>query len=149
MLAHFRHLAPYATIVAASLTGLAIADVHEFGNAYFGIDLPQIFPTTASVAGFQSTPWVHVLHALFAYGLLVLVLGHVASDVLHRTMQKIDLLPRMLPIGFDRTGGVLKCLTVGIVLIAVLVSLLAVRPIGDAGPAEVPRDYIGITPFSE
>lgn len=146
-LASIGHLAIYATVVAASLTGLAIADVHEYGNAYFGIALPQVFPTTETIAGFQSTPWAYVLHAIFAYGLLALVLGHVGSVVLHKTMQRVDLLPRILSAGPDRSGPVLRGLSLSVIGVAVLVSFLAIRAIVTTGPLEEPRDYIGTTPF--
>lgn len=146
-LATMGHLALYGTVVAASLTGLAIADVHEYGNAYFGIALPQMFPVTDTIAGFSSTPWAYVIHAVFAYGLLVLVIGHVASVVLHRTMQKVDLLPRILPAGSQQSGAVLRGLTMSVTGMALLVSFLAVRAIVTIGPLEEPRDYITTTPF--
>ena len=147
-LAHLGHIAIYATVVAASLTGLAIADVHEYGNAYFGIALPQVFPTTQTIAGFESTPWAYVIHAVFAYGLMVLVLGHVLSVVLHRRLQNVDLLPRMVTARPERSGAILRGLFAGVIVVALIVSVFAVRAVLTVGPLEEPRNYIETTPFA-
>lgn len=147
-LAHLGHAALYATVVAASLSGLAIADLHAYGNAYFGLPLPQVFPQTETVAGWAATPWAYVLHAVFAYGLLALALGHAASVVLHRTVQRVDLLPRMLGLDPAESDRTLRRLIAAAVAIALLVIFWAVRAIVTLGPLEEPRDYLGTTPFA-
>jgi cytochrome b561 len=145
--AHLGHAAIYAVIVAACVTGYAIADVHEYGNAYFGIDLPQIFPTTEQVLGFSSTPWAYVLHAALSYGLLALVLGHVTFVVIHRRRHGVQLLPRMLATPAERADGALRRLAWTAGSFAAAVLFFAILAIVTLGPTEEPRDYITTTPF--
>lgn len=142
------HVAIYATVTAAVLSGLAIADVHEYGNAYFGLPLPQIFPTTETIAGFSSTPWAYVLHAVFAYGLLALVLGHVGSVAVHRVAHGVDLLPRILRVSAATSAVLLPRLSIAAILVAAFISVLAARAIVTTGPLEEPRDYVSTTPFA-
>lgn len=141
------HIALYAAVVLACMTGLAIADLHEYGNAYFGIELPQIFATREHVAGWAVTPWSYVAHAILAYGLLALVVGHVAAVWLHARSHKVNLLPRVL----SRAGRNPRPALTRVVLVAlgisVLVTLLAVRGFVTLGPLEEPRDYKQTTPF--
>lgn len=147
-LAHRGHLAIYLLIVLACVTGFAIADLHEYGNAWLGIELPQIFPTRESVAGWSSTPWAYVLHAILGYGLLALVLGHVGFVHLHRSVHGIDLLPRMLGTGRGAVSRLRRPLFGGAIVTALLLGLFAVRAHVVQGPLEEPRDYLGTTPFS-
>jgi cytochrome b561 len=145
--AHLGHVAIYGTIIVACITGLAIADVHEYGNSYFGIPLPQLFPTTESIAGWASTPWVYVLHAIVAYGLLALILGHVAFVVVHRRKHKVQLLTRMLklqPEKADRLLARLAWAATGLAAVIVGFAMLAFMTLGST---EEPRDYITTTPF--
>lgn len=145
--AHLGHVAIYATIVAACVTGYAIADVHEYGNAYFGIDLPQIFPTTERVLGWSSTPWAYVLHAALSYGLLALIVGHVAFVVLHRRRHGVQLLSRMTQLPKERADPVLKRIAVGVGAFGVLVIVFAALALFTLGATEEPRDYRTTTPF--
>ncbi|VFR32597.1 Cytochrome B561 [plant metagenome] len=145
--AHAGHVALYVTIVIACVTGFAIADLHEYGNAYFGIELPQIFPTSEWVAGWAATPWSYILHAIFAYGLLALVVGHVAAVWLHARAHRVDLLPRVLSRAAKSPGRMLVRLSfVGGSVLAVVV-IFAIRGFVTLGPQEEPRDYRTTTPF--
>ncbi|WP_300063875.1 cytochrome b/b6 domain-containing protein [uncultured Roseobacter sp.] len=147
-LAHLGHLMLYGVVIIATLTGLAIADVHEYGNAYFGIELPQIFPTTETILGFGSTPWAYALHAIVVYGLLLLVTGHVTSVMLHKKFQNVDLLPRMLPSVQGRSRKALRGLTLLVVLVVLVVVIFSIRAGTTIGPMEEQRDFWGTTPFS-
>jgi cytochrome b561 len=145
--AHLGHVAIYSTIVIACITGLAIADVHEYGNSYFGIPLPQLFPTTETIAGWSSTPWVYVLHAIVAYGLLALILGHVAFVVVHRRKHGVQLLGRMLRLQPDRADKILAKLAWSVAGLAGVIVVFATAAFVTLGPTEEPRDYITTTPF--
>jgi cytochrome b561 len=145
--AHLGHIAIYAVIVAACVTGYAIADVHEYGNAYFGIGLPQIFPTTERFLGWSSTPWAYVLHAALSYGLLVLIVGHVVFVAIHRRKHGVRLLLRMLAIPTERADGALRKLTWTVGGLSAAIAFFAILAIVTLGPTEEPRDYITTTPF--
>jgi cytochrome b561 len=146
-MAHIGHLAIYLTIVMACISGYAIADLHEYGNAYFGIDLPQIFPAMERVAGWASTPWAYVLHAIVSYGLLLLIIGHVAFVVIHKYRHGADLLPRMTAATEERSEPVLSRLVMIVAAITLVIAFFAVRGFVTLGPQEEPRDYITTTPF--
>ncbi|OEC36152.1 cytochrome b561 [Pseudomonas cuatrocienegasensis] len=143
------HIALYAAVVLACVTGFAIADLHEYGNAYFGIELPQIFPTREHVAGWAVTPWSYIAHAVLAYGLLALVVGHVAAVWLHARSHKVDLLPRVLSRAGKNPRPVLTRIVLIALCISVVVTALAVRGFVTLGQLEEPRDYKQTTPFSK
>jgi cytochrome b561 len=146
--AHLGHLAIYATVVVACITGLAIADVQEYGNAYFGIELPQLFPTTERILGWSVNPWIYVLHAIFAYGLLALIVGHVLFVAVHRNQHGVALLNRMLALRRLRDDVALKRLVRAAVAFAAVIALLATVAFVTLGPTEEARDYLRTTPFS-
>jgi cytochrome b561 len=147
--AHIGHFALYATVVVACITGLAIADVQEYGNAYFGIELPQIFPTTERILGWSVNPWIYVLHAVFAYGLLALVVGHVVFVAVHRSKHGVALLNRMLALRRTRDDVALKRLVRGAITFAAVIAVLAAVAFVTLGPAEEARDYsTKTTPFA-
>jgi cytochrome b561 len=146
--AHAGHFAIYAMVVVACITGLAIADVQEYGNAYFGIELPQLFPTTERVLGWSVNPWIYVLHAIFVYGLLALVVGHVLFVALHRNKHGVALLNRMLALRSAREDVALKRLVRGATGFAALIAVLAAVAFATLGPTEEARDYVRTTPFS-
>ncbi len=82
--AHFGHAAIYLLVVLIALSGLAIADLQGFGNAYFGLKLPALYPVVAEVAGWSVDPWSYIVHAILAYLFLVLIGIHVGAVYLHR-----------------------------------------------------------------
>lgn len=146
-IAHAGHIALYFTVVFAALTGFAIADLHEYGNAYFGIELPQIFPTREQVAGWSATPWSYILHAVFAYGLLTLVIGHVAAVWLHARSHRVELLPRVLARSSKAPMPFLRRLSVMAACVIAVIVVFAVRGFVSTGEQEEPRDYRTTTPF--
>lgn len=146
-LAHTGHVALYVVIAVTCVTGYAIADLQDYGNAYFGLDLPALFPVQESVAGWAVAPWSYVLHALFAYGLLAMVIGHMVFVIIHTKSHRIDLLARMLKNQSVESKKLLKRLVMGVVVAALAIVGFAVRGFATLGPAEEPRDYISTTPF--
>lgn len=141
------HAAIYLMVVAVCMTGIAIADLHEYGNAYFGIELPQLFPTREQVLGWASTPWAYVLHAALAYGLLALSAGHIAAVWLHARSHKIELLPRMYAKAGKNPAQTRRKLTFVACCIVLLVAVFALRGFVTLGELEAPRDYRTTTPF--
>jgi cytochrome b561 len=137
------HTALYIFIFLTAATGLAIADLQGYGNAYFGIDLPALYPVKETVAGWTVNPWSYVLHALLAYSLLLFVCGHVAAVYMHRR-QNVDLSSRM--VGDRPTARVwINRATVVLAFVVALVAVGALRGHLTFGPAEVPRDYSNTT----
>lgn len=147
-LAHLGHGALYASVVLATVTGLAIADLQDFGNAYFGIPLPKLFPTVESVGGFAVDPWSYAAHGLVAYGLLALVLVHVAAVGWHRRRHAVDLLGRVTALAPARASAAYRPLAIGALVVALLVFGFAIRAHTTVGPMETPRDYTTTTPFA-
>jgi cytochrome b561 len=147
--AHLGHVAIYVIIIAACISGYAIADLHEYSNAYFGIALPQIFPTTERVLGWWSTPWAYVLHAILAYGMLALVIGHVLFVLLHRRRHGVQLLTRMLHLSNEAADRILPRLVRTTLLLGAITILLATIAFVTLGPTEEARDYLSTTPISQ
>lgn len=146
-IARIGHFALYGAVLFSCLTGLAIADFHEYGNAYFGIELPKLFPTREEVAGWSVTPWSYILHAGFAYGMLVLVIGHIAAVWMHSRSHHIELLPRVLARSSIAPKAFLLRLVVICAIAMVVIVVFAVRGFATLGEEEQPRDYRTTTPF--
>lgn len=138
-LAHIGHAALYLLIFLAAATGLAIADLQAYGNAYFGIDLPQLYPTRETVAGWRVDPWAYVLHAVLAYGFLALVCVHVAAVIRHRR-HGVDLSRRMIGDAPTASAWIDRAALI-VALAVVLVVAGALRGHLTLGPSERPRDY--------
>lgn len=138
-LAHAGHLALYALVFLGSAAGLAIADLQAYGNAYFGIDLPQIYPTQEVLAGWSVDPWAYVLHAVLAYGLLALVCIHAAAVFMHRR-HGLDLSHRVVGDAAGAPAWVNRA-TVVLAFIVAIVIAGALRGHLTSGPTETPRDY--------
>lgn len=137
--AHWGHAAIYLLIVLIALTGLAIADLQGFGNKYFGIQLPALYPVVASVAGWSVDPWSYVVHAGLAYGLLVLIGVHVAAVYLHRR-QGLGLEARMT--GPSRFARIWVDMAAALFVLTLLTAAVgALRGHLTLGPAEIPRNY--------
>ncbi|MEX5546124.1 cytochrome b/b6 domain-containing protein [Pseudomonas pergaminensis] len=145
--ARLGHIALYIVIVLACLSGIAIADLHEYGNAYFGIELPQVFPTREYVAGWASTPWSYILHAVLAYTLLFLCVGHILAVWLHKRSHSLDLLPRMYKRSTERPRAMGRLIKIAGVTVFIVVTFAA-RGFMTTGELEEPRDYKNTTPFT-
>lgn len=138
-LAHVGHATLYILIFLAGATGLAIADLQEYGNAYFGISLPQIFPTRSSVLGWRVDPWAYVLHAAIAYGLLVVVIGHVTAVFLHRA-HGVNLASRIVGTRANADRWI-KSAALTLAFVGILVAASGLRGHINVGPSEQPRNY--------
>ena len=138
-LAHAGHAALYTIIFLAGATGVAIADLQEYGNSYFGLPLPQIFPTTTAVLGWRVDPWAYLLHAVIAYGLLVLVIGHVAAVFLHRA-HGVNLATRIVG-PRSHADRWMKGAALTLALVGTVVAAGTLRGHLTVGPSEQPRDY--------
>jgi cytochrome b561 len=140
-LAHAGHAALYSLIFLTSVAGLAIADLQAFGNKYWGVSLPQLFPTTEVVMGWRVDPWAYVVHALLAYVLLALVCLHVAAVYVHRRAG-IDLSDRIAGRGKSARFAV-RASAMALAAVMVLVAAGAMRGHLTLAPSETPRDYRG------
>lgn len=89
------HLAIYALIVPALVTGWALTDFGGHGVVWFGVQMPQVFPIRETLFGVKLDPLTSDIHAWLVYGLLTLVLIHVGAFLKHRIGDGIDLLPRI------------------------------------------------------
>ncbi len=137
--AHLGHAAIYVLVVLIGLTGLAIADLQGFGNAYFGIKLPALYPVMAKVAGWSVDPWSYVVHATLAYLFLLLIGVHVGAVYLHRK-QGIGLESRITG-QTPRPRWWVDLAAALLIVTATNVLLGALRGHLTLSPAEIPRDY--------
>ncbi|WON76506.1 cytochrome b [Serratia sp. UGAL515B_01] len=149
VIAHIGHSALYITIILTCLAGLAISDLLGYGNAYFGIELPQIFPAREQLAGWAADPWSYVLHAVFAYGLLALVIIHVAAVWLHIRSHKVELLPRVLSVSPKRSKKALSWISILAGSFFIIIAVFAIRAWITQNSQEQARDYQTTTPFSK
>ena len=85
------YLLPAATIAV----GWAETDFGGHGVAWFGIEMPKIFPTRERLFGFDLEMTTATLHLWFAYTMLGLAVLHVAAVVKHKWVDGHDLLTRM------------------------------------------------------
>ncbi len=138
-LAHLGHAGLYLLIFLAAASGLAIADLQAYGNAFFGIDLPQLYPTREAIAGWRVDPWAYVLHAVLAYGLLALVCVHAAAVFLHRR-HGVDLSRRMVGEAPGARAWINRAAAV-LALLVVVVVVGGARGHLTLGPSEAARDY--------
>ncbi len=90
-LALLAHKALYAMMFIVPLAGWAHSNLHGREVKFFGIPMPNLFPSVEGIGG-----WTGDVHGYLAYGLLALVLLHVAGVLKHRYIDRHDVLPRML-----------------------------------------------------
>lgn len=137
--AHLGHAVIYGLVILIGLTGLAIADLQGFVNAYFGIKLPALYPVMAKVAGWSVDPWSYVMHAALAYLFLLLIGVHVGAVYLHRK-QGIGLESRMTG-RTPRARWWVDLAAALLIVTATTVLLGALRGHLTLAVAEIPRDY--------
>lgn len=137
--AHLGHAAIYALVLLIALSGLAIADLQGFGNAYFGLRLPPLYPVVADVAGWPVDPWSYVVHAMLAYLFLVLIGIHVGAVFFHRR-QGIGIETRMTGAA-QHARRWIDVAAALLIVTATTVVIGALRGHLTVGPAETPRNY--------
>ena len=92
---HVGHIALYILPAAAITVGWAETDFGGHGVKWFGIEMPKVFPTTETLAGFNLETTTATLHRWLAYTMLGVVLVHVAAVIKHRWIDGHDVLYRM------------------------------------------------------
>ena len=92
---HLGHLALYLLPAAAIMIGWVETDLGGHGVAWFGIPMPKIFPTMEEWSGIKLEDTLSELHALGAYLMLAIAIGHVAAVAKHRWIDGHDVLYRM------------------------------------------------------
>lgn len=94
-LAALGHLGLYTLTALALTTGWALTDFGGHGVVWFGVAMPQLFPTLETLWGLRLDPLASDLHAWLAYGVLGLAAVHVCAVFWHRRRHGVDLLRRM------------------------------------------------------
>ncbi|WP_375551375.1 cytochrome b [Rhodophyticola porphyridii] len=89
------HWTLYVLIALGVTTGWALTDFGGHGVVWFDVPMPQVFPIREQLFGITLDPLTSSIHAWLVYGLLALVVVHVAAVVKHRLKDRIDLLPRI------------------------------------------------------
>ncbi|MEQ1636093.1 MAG: cytochrome b [Methylococcales bacterium] len=85
------HKALYGFMTIVPIAGWAHSNFHGRDVKFFGIPLPKFFPTIDGIGS-----WTGDVHGYLAYGLLAVVVVHVAAVIKHRFIDRNDVLPRML-----------------------------------------------------
>lgn len=93
--AHLGHAALYALPFLIILVGWAEVDLGGHGLKWFGLEVPKIFPTMETIAGFDTEETTEAIHMWLAYTMLGVALIHVAAVIKHRWFDKHDILVRM------------------------------------------------------
>lgn len=100
MAAHFTHVAFYVLLVAIPLAGWAMVSASPLGlpTIVFGLFEWPHLPAVAGLADKKSAEALfRVLHEWMAYGLIALLVLHVAAALKHHFVNRDDVLARMLP----------------------------------------------------
>jgi len=91
--AHLTHGLLYLLFFAVPLAGWAYSSAAGFPIVWFGVlPLPDFVPVDKALA-----ENLKLAHKLFAYGLALLVLTHIAAALKHHLLDRDGLLLRMLP----------------------------------------------------
>lgn len=91
--AQLTHRALYVMFFAVPLAGWAYSSAAGFPVVVFGLlPLPDFVPADKALAG-----WLKTLHQYLAYGLALLVVGHVGAALKHHFLDRDRLLHRMWP----------------------------------------------------
>ena len=89
--AHFTHLALYTLFFAVPLAGWAYSSAAGFPIVVFGVlPLPDFVPVDKALA-----ETLKGAHALLAFSMAFLVLGHIAGAIKHQFIDRDGLLSRM------------------------------------------------------
>lgn len=89
------HWGLYVLIALSVTTGWALTDFGGHGVVWFNVAMPQVFPIREQLFGVTLDPLTSTIHEWLVYGLLALVLVHVAAVVKHKRKDRIDLMPRI------------------------------------------------------
>lgn len=93
--AHLAHAALYALPFLIILVGWAEVDFGGHGVQWFGLNVPQVFPTMETLGGVDLEETTETIHRWLAYTMLVIALVHIAAVIKHRFFDKHDVLNRM------------------------------------------------------
>ena len=88
--AHWGHAALYALPALVICIGWAQINLGGHSPDWFGIELPQVFPTAEAWEEFSESA-----HMWLAYGMLAVAAGHVAAAFKHRWIDGHDVIRRM------------------------------------------------------
>lgn len=83
-MAHVGHIALYLLPLSVLALGWAEVDLGGWGVNWFGIEMPKIFPTMEMWNGINLEELTEFLHKWLAWGMLGLVVLHIAAVVKHR-----------------------------------------------------------------
>ncbi|PTD16787.1 cytochrome b [Sphingomonas fennica] len=100
LLAHAGHWVLYLLQFAVPLLGWAVvsAAVLNIPTLLYGVVPWPHLPLLSTIANrAQVEPALATTHALMAYGLVLIVVGHVAAALRHHLVLKDDVLARMIP----------------------------------------------------
>ena len=93
--ARIGHAALYALPAVVMTIGWAEVDFEGHDVAWFGINLPKVFPTVETWGGFEPGEVAETAHRWLAYTMLGIAVVHVAAVVKHRFIDGHDILRRM------------------------------------------------------
>ena len=92
--AHVGHALLYALPMTVMAVGWAEVDLGGHGVEWFGITMPQLFPTVTDSDG-GPAELAELLHMWLAYTLLAIAILHVAAAAKHRWWDRHDVIYRM------------------------------------------------------
>lgn len=93
--AHAGHAALYLLLALIIGIGWAETDFGGHGVVWFTVDMPKVFPTLETLAGFNLEELTATLHKWLAYTMLGVAVVHVAAVAKHRWIDRHDVLQRM------------------------------------------------------
>ena len=93
--ARLGHAALYALPAVVIAVGWFEVDAGGHGVAWFGVDLPKVFPTLETLGGYEVEDTAATVHRWLAYAMLGVAAVHVAAVAKHRWIDRHDVLRRM------------------------------------------------------
>jgi cytochrome b561 len=92
------HVLMYAVLIALPLFGWAVTSAHGIGLTFLGtVPLPKLLSSDSELADTLSD-----YHVWLAWGLLALVVTHIAAAIWHHFVRRDGVLRAMLPKAFGR-----------------------------------------------
>ena len=101
--ARLGHAALYALPAVVITVGWFEVDAGGHGAAWFGVELPQVFPEMETLGGYEVEDAAENVHKWLAYTMLGVAAVHVAAVAKHRWIDRHDVLRRMT-LGRRREG---------------------------------------------